>query len=760
MNEIVSYDHNGNIKTLQRTQRKHQLTDLVANYISEQVDNLTYTYNSTIGDQLLKVEDAVAGATGKVGFDNGTTGTSNDFTYDVNGNLLTDANKTITSNITYNVLGKPTLVTYADGRKLEYVYDASGSKLAMKTYATGGALQTTTDYVGGFVYENNVLSFFGSPEGRVVKNGAALEFQYAIADHQGNTRVVFTSATPAPVAPNASFEGDANDGAAQYLNIVGGNVVPSGSANHTVGGSKVVRMNRSYKIGPAKSVKVYPGDKIDIEVWEYHEGTNGFGTTGSPLNALITSVASAFGGVSGAAGESGLIYSGVNSTLNTYGTGGNQGDWRPAAYLNFILFDKNYNVLDAGWQVAPSTTFTKQKLSFATKEIKEEGYLYAWLSYENDSDNWVYFDDFKVTHTKTNIVQYNEYYPFGLQASTSWTRDNSTNNYLYNAGNELNKSSGWYEMFYRGYDPATGRMLQVDPYATAYASTSSYNYSLNNPVILNDPTGGYASLSNSYARMDSRIVSLQSDGWAVDFQGDTGGGGGIMYSLNTDVFGYQHEDLYGRRNPGFVQEMLSASSLRSLSPEQKVEFIRLTGTRLELWERWFVTTTKHGVVDREFRGYFWKEEANPGQIQRQGPKLNAEASINELLLMKVGEKITGDQLAKIFESNSIETPISISKVIKNLTRVDAGFQVNLTLLARGALAIIPKSPDVKNGAIISITQEAWPDGKNTVLHLTSPDINIYYDDKLVPLNIYINNNGFTMDKVAYPSYYQIFKGEW
>ena len=25
------------------------------------------------------------------------------------------------------------------------------------------------------------------------------------------------------------------------------------------------------------------------------------------------------------------------------------------------------------------------------------------LSYDNDSPNWVYFDDFKVTHTKTNI---------------------------------------------------------------------------------------------------------------------------------------------------------------------------------------------------------------------------------------------------------------------------------------------------------------------------------------------------------------------
>jgi len=39
--------------------------------------------------------------------------------------------------------------------------------------------------------------------------------------------------------------------------------------------------------------------------------------------------------------------------------------------------------------------------------IKKEGYLFVYLSYEDDSQNWVYFDDFKVTHTKTNVIQYN-----------------------------------------------------------------------------------------------------------------------------------------------------------------------------------------------------------------------------------------------------------------------------------------------------------------------------------------------------------------
>jgi RHS repeat-associated protein len=103
----------------------------------------------------------------------------------------------------------------------------------------------------------------------------------------------------------------------------------------------------------------------------------------------------------------------------------------------------------------------------------------------------VYFDDLKVTHTKSNVIQYNEYYPFGLQTASSWTREDSKNNFLYNAGSELNSTTGFYEMFYRGYDPTLGRMLQVDPYANAFASLTPYNYAGNNPVSMNDPSGGY-----------------------------------------------------------------------------------------------------------------------------------------------------------------------------------------------------------------------------------------------------------------------------
>jgi RHS repeat-associated protein len=473
-NENLTYDRNGNIGTLLR--KGIDAAGAIAT-----IDNLGYTYDA---NKLTKVTDS--GTT--LGFNDQANNTT-EYTYESGGSLTKDDNKGI-SGITYNMLGKPKQITFTNGRILKYTYTAGGTKLKMEELMNTTPVKTT-EYIGGFVYENDTLRFFGSPEGRVIKNGSGFEYEYAIADHQGNTRVVFTSATPAPAAPLATFEGDSNDDAGEYLNVDPNFVVSFLGANHTPSGSKVVRMNNTYKVGPSKSLKVFPGDKVDMEVWEYHEGSSGFGTTSTASSVLINLVSAAFGGVSGASGESGAIYNGVDEAITAFGSGGNQGTNRPAAYLNFILFDKDYNVLDAGWQLVPDVTFTKQKVSFPTRDIEQQGYMFVYLSYDNDSENWVHFDDFKVTHTKTNVIQYNEYYPFGLQTANSWTRENASNNFLYNGGSELNSHSGWYETFFRGYDAALGRFLQVDPLAHVSARYSPYTYAFNDPVLFNDPNGDY-----------------------------------------------------------------------------------------------------------------------------------------------------------------------------------------------------------------------------------------------------------------------------
>jgi RHS repeat-associated protein len=99
-------------------------------------------------------------------------------------------------------------------------------------------------------------------------------------------------------------------------------------------------------------------------------------------------------------------------------------------------------------------------------------------------------DDIAMTHTKGNVIQYNEYYPFGMQTANSWTRENTTgNNFLANGGTELNTTSNLYDLAYRHYDPVLGRMNGVDPMASKYSSLTPYNFSFNDPVTFADPSG-------------------------------------------------------------------------------------------------------------------------------------------------------------------------------------------------------------------------------------------------------------------------------
>ena len=153
---------------------------------------------------------------------------------------------------------------------------------------------------------------------------------------------------------------------------------------------------------------------------------------------------------------------------------------------------------------ATTAKFAKQRVTLPTINVKEAGYLFTYLSYEDQSNNYVYFDDYKVTYTPTNIVQYNEYYPYGLQTATSWTRENATgNNFLGNGGTELNTTTSLYDLEYRNYDPALARMHQVDPMADKYASYTPYNYGFNAPSNFNDVNGADPYSRDDYWREES-----------------------------------------------------------------------------------------------------------------------------------------------------------------------------------------------------------------------------------------------------------------
>jgi len=509
LDESFSYDFNGNIKTLAR---KYNQRSAGGANSAQLVDNLTYTYETNT-NRLKKVEDSILPALG-IGNDFKNVDTGTEYTYNTDGSLTKDDNKGI-STIAYNEMGKPTSITYTNGNTVAYTYDAAGSKLKM--VSTVSSVATTTDYVGGFIYTNNALAYFASPEGRIVKNGSNYEYQYAIADHQGNTRVLMTSVDQTPAVLTATFEGNSGDNSGQFGGI--STIVTNGSANHTAGGSKVVRMNQTVPVAVTKSMRVYAGDEIDIETYCYYEGTSGFGSSNVSMAAIINTVAAAFGGVNGGAGESGSIYSGVNAGITNGGLGPNQGDGQPSAYLNYILFDQQYKVQTMGFISVPSSAnMVKQLIKIDDIAIKESGYLFVYLSYETESNNWVFFDDLKIAHTKTKVIQYNEYYAHGSPTANSWTRENNTgNSFLANSGTELNKVTALYDLDYRHFDPILGRMNGVDPMADKYSSLTPYNYSFNSPTMHTDASGADPDFEPNYWVEESmQRRAARSRGGAID----------------------------------------------------------------------------------------------------------------------------------------------------------------------------------------------------------------------------------------------------
>lgn len=190
--EQMTYDKNGNITHLNRNGGQD-----LPYYAPLEIDNLTYKYDSN-DNKLKGVHDS---SNSLQGFKDKSGSTLNDidYTYDVNGNMITDANKGITS-IKYNHLNLPTEIIFNNNnsKKINYIYNAEGFKL--QKVVTQGTQITITDYLDGFQHKDAVLQFFPHAEGYVtntqtIKNDGLkkdnFNYVYNYLDHLGNIRVSY-----------------------------------------------------------------------------------------------------------------------------------------------------------------------------------------------------------------------------------------------------------------------------------------------------------------------------------------------------------------------------------------------------------------------------------------------------------------------------------------------------------------------------------------------------------------------------------------
>jgi len=192
LTETLEYDKNGNITNLVR------LGNIVGGSTSPDInnplhfgtmDNLTYTYESN-SNQLKQVLDA---GNNTYGFKDSSVD-DQDYWYDVNGNMIKDDNKDITS-ITYNHLNLPNRILFSGtNRFIDYIYDAAGTKLKKKV--TDGSAVKETYYAGNYIYEDSSLKFFNHPEGYVEpvnpnSYGDGFNYVYQFKDHLGNIRLSY-----------------------------------------------------------------------------------------------------------------------------------------------------------------------------------------------------------------------------------------------------------------------------------------------------------------------------------------------------------------------------------------------------------------------------------------------------------------------------------------------------------------------------------------------------------------------------------------
>lgn len=466
----------------------------------------------------------------------------------------------------------------ASGEKIQKKVTEAGATVSYggSNYSTN--ITTTTDYVDGLIYNSlaysnaslsslqysSKLLFIPDENGRirpVYENVATpttpsgFTYDYFIKDHLGNVREVLTEEQRQDQYPAATLEGSTTDPnsavstEAAYYDMNSAYIVPKSQAvgipdypnnngnppynpnphsSTTANSQQLYKLNGSTnKTGLGITLKVMAGDHVDIFGKSYYN-LNGGTISGNPISILAADLLDALlntpqalgtthGGITaGTLGGSPTNSVDIPNFLNNHP---GQTTTRPRAFINWILFDDQFNYVSGGYSQVGNSGTIKNHYSDASMEnisITKNGYLYVYCS--NESPINVFFDNLQVIHTRGPLLQEDHYYPFGLtmagisdQAALSVENQNMFN------GKELqhhefkdNSSLDWYDYGARMYDAQIGRWNTLDPLSEKYRRWSPYNYCDNNPLIFTDPDGMGISNDHEFGGTSSSYLSNQA----------------------------------------------------------------------------------------------------------------------------------------------------------------------------------------------------------------------------------------------------------
>jgi RHS repeat-associated protein len=521
----IVYDDNGNMLTM--NQRGYDMT-----FKKADMDILTYNYDA--GNQLTSVGDA--GVPSPIhDFEDGNT-KDDDYTYDADGNLASDKNKSI-KNIDYNILDLPYYVKTNSGDDINNTYDAAGSLLRKEINDNTGTNVWT--YWGPFVYRNDSLKFVNHEEGksRWLPDSNGFKYDYYVKDHLGNVRTVTTAdvtdSTGAPhyragfellsaSAEEALFD---NIGTVRDANPTG---TPIDLMSARLNGSDATR-----RVAASILLHGMTGDQFSMDVVGYYEDSssanlNTYTTGGNMLTAIVGALTGNI--VPGSEGATAIttkinnllsptnysLYEGLKATATDPAY--------PRAYMNILVFDEDFNLKTPQSIVVQLRggpfSWSRLKRNLA---LNQNGYVVGWLSHESNMNT--YFDAVDLVHIAGRLQEEQHYYPHGLRIEAGTASSvREPNRYRYQ-GKMMQEELGLelYDFHARQYDPQIGRFWGLDP---ADQLPSGYTGMGNDPANNIDPSGMTATNSNTTStrgmeaigriRRDREILESMDNGIRLD----------------------------------------------------------------------------------------------------------------------------------------------------------------------------------------------------------------------------------------------------
>ncbi|MEL7147222.1 MAG: RHS repeat-associated core domain-containing protein, partial [Bacteroidota bacterium] len=401
--------------------------------------------------------------------------------------------------VLYDVTGKVTRVYSTDTPSdtlMKVLYDDRGFRLK-KTVgeeeeyyirnASGKVLAIYRKSVGGIAVAQKELPIYGAGRlGISVKHPDHYKYLYELNDHLGNVRAVITKLS---LQATATLEVDDDPNGieeyeAQYFDNLTIRQLDQGNSYH---GKQTAHTHPGEPVGPTTTLRVEKGDLLNLQVFVKEMGLSEEDPSPVGLTDLLTQLTN--DGVVGL--ESGTLSGSVSSHLGAILAAVGDPAHQSKAYLQYILFDESYQIISHDYAPMEEGISAEDgwKELVLSKEITEDGYLFAYMV--NESQNNIYFDDFTFQVLGTRVLRKSDYYPFGAVAK-NWSNPSKTEKDGYRYGYqgqyaEQDSATGWNAFELRMYDPLIGRFLAIDPYNVG---ASPYSGMANNPIYTTDPDGG------------------------------------------------------------------------------------------------------------------------------------------------------------------------------------------------------------------------------------------------------------------------------